>query len=87
MLSQSEIAAREQAALADCALFEETITAIIYSGLEGPSSLVVRGADGRPWTTTPAYLMTRDNIIAYVRARWGPLFVGFCESRWQFRNH
>jgi hypothetical protein len=84
MLSSTEIPAREQAALQDCADFEDIVTAIIYAGLEGRSGLTVHDADGRPM---PARLMTRDQIIEFVRQRFGPLFVGFCEQMWQFRNH
>jgi hypothetical protein len=84
MLSSTEITAREQAALQDCADFEEIITAIIYAGLEGRSGIVVHDADGKPM---PARLMTRNDILEFVRQRFGPLFVEFCKQRWQFRNH
>jgi hypothetical protein len=84
MLTQSEITAREQAALQDCADFETILTAIVYAGLEGRSGIVVHDADGRPM---PARLMTRNDILEFVRQRFGELFVEFCKSMPQFIVH
>jgi hypothetical protein len=70
MLTQAEI--REQHAIAErkCADFEEIITEIVYAGFEGEKPFPV--------------IMTRDEIIDFVRIRFGELFVGFCRQLPQF---
>jgi hypothetical protein len=72
MLTRAEI--QEQHALAErkCADFEEIITNAVYAGFEGERFPVV---------------MTRDEIIDFVRAGWGELFVGFCRRMPEFTIH
>jgi hypothetical protein len=87
MLNREEKAERERLALQQCALFEEIITEIINAGFEGSNPfLAVRDINGELWPTAPRF-MTRDNILEYVRHRFGELFVGFCLQMPQFIVH
>ena len=74
MLTQAEI--REQHAIAErkCADFEEIITKIVYGFPE-------------PFRPDPLLLMTRDDILEFVRIRFGELFVGFCRQMPEFIIH
>lgn len=72
MLTQAEIAEQHAIAERKCADFETVITEIVYAGFEGEKFPVV---------------YTRDEIIDFVRTRFGELFVGFCRQKPVFIIH
>ncbi|MGO8923929.1 MAG: hypothetical protein ACLQF4_13455 [Xanthobacteraceae bacterium] len=71
MLTQEERAEAERQAASKCTSFEEVMSEIVY------------GFDG----SNVHHIMTRDIIIEYIRARFGPLYVQFLSELPQFTLH
>jgi hypothetical protein len=78
MLTQTEIVERERLALAKCADFETTVTEILNAFGSNPFFLVY-DLDGKPWPIRPDQ-MTAGDILKFVHARYGPLFLSFAAS-------
>ena len=85
---------RAAAAEAKCREFCVVVSKILDAGFAQPgrSPLVnqlddfVPDVDGKIWPKRPSAMSPAD-IVEYIEARFGPLFVGFVRSRPQFWVH
>ena len=84
---------RIAAADAKCREFVEVINKILDAFPPSASSPFtdqlndfVPGIDGTIWRKRPSQMSPAD-IVEYIEARFGPLFVGFVRSRPQFWVH
>jgi hypothetical protein len=73
MLTPAERAEAERQALQRCSDFETLVSNLIYAGF--------------PDSDPRVDVLTRDEIVEFVRARFGELFVGFCKQLPQFIVH